>query len=176
MKWIRFFRHSQKQGEFISQEGLKLIESKRNLFSDSVTTFFTSSYVRTIQTAAHIAVVMGKKTMNLHQLSSINNEKVEKLILENTTMMEDYRKNPSQNIYDLMYKHFSLEDLAVMEIECAKVVREIFEKMKDGESVIAIGHNPFIKMAYNGLVELGEIKGKRCHENMAEMDYIDFIN
>jgi phosphohistidine phosphatase SixA len=172
MKKIRFFRHSLKQGQFISQEGFDLIESKKDLIPDTKK-IFISPYVRTVQTAMHMMVVKNQKTVQLEQLESIGNSRVEKAIMGNAEMMAEFMKNAEQNLYELMAKYFSSDELIEMERESAKAIIEITERMKDGDEVIAVGHSPYIKMAYNGLIEMGLITAEKSHENMAEMDYID---
>jgi phosphohistidine phosphatase SixA len=172
MKRFRFSRHSLKKGEFISKEGFDLIEAKKDLIPN-VKKIFVSPYTRTIQTAAQMMAVIGQKKAEIVQLESIGNEKVWGTMLANDALMKAYASDPSQNIYELMRKHFSSEELIEIEKESAKAIVEIIENMEDGEECIAVGHAPYIKMAYNGAVEMGVIKGEKCYEDMAEMDFID---
>lgn len=174
MKIIRFFRHSLKQGQLISKEGFELIEAKEDLIPNA-SKVFVSPYVRSIQTVTHMLGIKGKKTVGLFQLNSLSPQNVEEAITANSKLMEEYSSDPEQNLYFLMKKHFSPEELITLEKECAKAIIEMSEIMEEGENAIAVGHTPYIKMAYNGLIEMGIISGEKCHENMAEMDYIDFI-
>lgn len=174
MGTIRFFRHSLKKGQLISKEGFELIEAKEDLIPHA-NKVFVSPYVRTIQTATHMLGIKRQKTVGFFQLDSLSPQNVEEAIMANAKLMEEYSSNPEQNLYFLMEKHFSPEELIKLEKECAKAVIEMSQKMENEENAIAVGHTPYIKMAYNGLIEMGIISGEKCHENMTEMDYIDII-
>ncbi len=167
MKKIRFFRHSLKNGDFISPEGFQLIEEKKD-FIPRVAKIFVSPYVRTIQTAAHMMAITEQKKVEIIQLESIGNPEVEKEIFAHEGLMKDYKSNPKQNLYSLMRKHFGIAELAKLESKSFKMLQEIFDKMEEHEMVIAVGHSPYIFMANNCMPETEVLT-----HNMSEMEYVD---
>lgn len=171
MKKIRFFRHSLKKDEFIGSKGFQLIEDTKDSIPQ-VSKIFVSPYVRTIQTAAHMMAITGQKKVKIIQLESLGNSEVEEKIFTNKDFIEEFKIDPSKNIYELMEKHFSPKEIDCMELKSAQAIHDIWDIMDDEEIVIAIGHSPYIKMAINGLVKSG-YDFEPNHENMNELDYID---
>ncbi|MFZ4631633.1 MAG: hypothetical protein ACOYL8_00305 [Patescibacteria group bacterium] len=167
MKKLRAFRHSLKEGNFISENGYILINANKEKFPKT-NLIFTSSYTRTVQTACAILEIIKMPKHKLMIIESLGCENVEDRICRNKIFLELYRENPDEEIYQLLKKSFSENEISEMEKDCFLSIWSCFARMKDDETAIAIGHSFFISMAANHVI------GQRKYGNMEELDYIDF--
>ena len=168
MRTLRLFRYSFKTGEFINPEGFALIEAKKGDYFNC-NKMFVSPYTRTVQTAAGILAASNQKTTKIIQIDGLMAEEAVKMLLGNQAFFGPYRKNPDEEIYNLLDEFFKEGEIKRMELICSLAIEKCFSKMKDGDQSMAVGHSPLVTFAANYFAKT------RLFGNLKELDYVDFF-
>ena len=185
MRKIRVYRHSLRDGHFISPEGVDLINSVVAKLQEeklSISKVLYSSYIRSLQTAAYLAIGLGHPEMISYQIPELSGKKSDEIFFSNDAFMEEYQNNTGEDLTLVVRKHLNPEQISDIEEESAKTIRICFAHISHGQTAIAVGHTPYISMAADYFNERDteiRVEGKQFENGhfcgLKEMEYIDFI-
>jgi len=162
MKKLRYFRHSDRKGQFITPAGLK--RAKRELPIEPYTDGFYGPLIRTAQTLAAFAQVL-KWKLHIH-------EPIREICDE---IMEDQGDTPEflsavkdgLNNFDAANVSFSRDRIELIQGEASLAVIQMFIEIEDGGYGLAVGHDPLISFAAQSL-------GWKEPRSLKTLEYIDF--
>jgi len=144
MKRLRYVRHSDKEGDLISAEGLERArkEAPDGLYTD----LFYGPVYRTLQTlAAAMTVIEFTVTPRLHEpIEEIGTNE-----LFGRVAVPKFRENVSEGLSNLEAVDITHpeEMISQLEFDAAKGVEKMFAEMPDGGFGLAYGHDPIISLA-----------------------------
>ncbi|HLM83862.1 MAG TPA: hypothetical protein VK254_01460 [Candidatus Bathyarchaeia archaeon] len=163
MKKLRYFRHSDKKGQFITPAGLE--RAKRELPIEPYTDGFYGPLIRTAQTLLAFAEVLN---WNLHIHEPIEDVGTEALEAEADTPEFIAAVESGLSNFDAIISVFPHNIILGWEYTAAVAVIGMFSRMKDRGYGIAVGHDPLISLAahYFGW--------GRAH-SLKTLQYVDFV-
>ena len=168
IKMLRYCRISVKQDGVITPKGLKLIDERAAYLKIKDRDFdicFCTPYTSSIQTVAGVLGALRQEQTRLSQTSSLVHTDIYKLIADSNFRRSKDSESGLQGLYDF----FPRKTMTGMKQNCADVIKEIFQAMKPNEVGLAIGNNPFIKLAQNFFSIIDS------HEDLAPLGYVDFL-
>jgi len=169
MKKLFYVRHSLKEGDVISAEGLVKAKELGMRFSETVTDLFHGILVRTAQTLIAVMTGMGKFCENTTLHPVIEEIGTQDLFDEMVTpAFKEARKTASSNLEALMMENIEVSNFPFFLHNSGAGVEKMFSMMSDGGVGLAIGHDPIISLAteHFGL----KLNGYQ----MKELEYIIF--
>lgn len=163
MKKLRYYRHSDRKGQFITPAGLK--RAKRELPIEPYTDGFYGPLIRTAQTLLSFVEVLDWKLRIHEPILDICSEALE---AEADTPEFIAAVESGLSNFDAAISVFPSNIIFRWEAIAVEAVMEMFSRMKDGGFGIAVGHDPLISFAahYCGWGKAHSLK---------TLQYIDFV-
>jgi len=162
MKKLRYFRHSDKKGQFITPAGLA--RAKRELPRETYTDGFFGPLIRTAQTLLAFAEALDWKLRVHEPIREICDEIMEDQggTPEFLSAVEDGLSN-----FDAVNVSFSQDRIELIQGEAELAVIEMFVKIEDNGYGLAVGHDPLISLAAQAF-------GWKEPRSLKTLEYIDF--
>jgi len=142
MKKLRYFRHSDRNGQFVTPAGLK--RAKRELPIEPYTDGFYGPLIRTAQTLLAFAEALNWNIRVHEPIPEVCSESME---TEADTPEFNAAIESGLSNFDAVISVFPRKIILGWEYTAAVAVIGMFSRMKDGGYGIAVGHDPLISLA-----------------------------
>ena len=168
MKRLRYVRHSDKAGDFISAEGLE--RARKEVPEGQYTDAFYGPIYRTLQTlaAAIGGLIGGMMSCEIKVHQPVEEIGTTDLFAEMATPEFKAAVSSGFSNFEAVDEVHLWEKVHGWEVNAAKCVAWMFSEMDDGGFGLAYGHDPLISLAARYL-------GFKDARSLKTLEYIDFI-
>lgn len=171
MKTLHYRRHSLKDGNYISAEGLRLAFREGALCGVIHHKVFHGPLVRTAQTLLSFLQGRTGNSMIMPIIEEIGNDTIVAAMVNDA--FKAAVKEGLPNIECLRRAHDN-DKLAQFAASALHAVVKMFDRMNEGDIAVAFGHSPIIELAA-GAVTLKEETPPEGWDKLGELDGLVFV-